>query len=269
MIREAIDRVKELGVEACAVQQLTLSGDRPGVSYLFNRKSGELKRMQTEVAGRAYKGGTLSEFAAMVKHWGEKTPEAVAVFVDGSGVTAVLDEGSGRREERLSLKFTRSDEWDALSAFDVPAPRPMSQRDFVWVLRTVFKDRVFSPIDLLGLVRTVKFKSNAEGETTLRTGKESISSAVVAEMQSSAASEFPEEVSFRIPVFEDLVDEDGEECAVEVDGAMDVRVDKQEFLVRPIPGELAAAERRTLSWVQSVLTEKLGGVGKVFIGSPA
>lgn len=266
MIQEAIEKVERLAVRAESVQQLKLEGDRPGRSYLYDRSTNELQEMETEVAGRDYSAGTLEELAKMVTNLSEQlgAESAAKVFVDEKGVTAVLNE-NGRRDERIVMPFARSEAFTTLANLFASA-RPFTQREFIWLLRTTFKDMVAEPFDLLGQVRVVKFKQDSAGMATIKTGQESISREAMASVMTDAGQGFPEDATLRVPVFADLVDESGEQCEIEVECAVDVRVDKQEFVLRPIPGELEKAKRKTLSWVQSVLAAKLDGV-EVFIGS--
>lgn len=262
MIQEAIEKVQGLVEEGMSLQQLSVPGERPGLLHYFDRKRGEFRQLETEVGPRRYSARTLSEFAAMVKYFEEiGATRKPIVLVDMSGALAILDEDD-KRQSMVQMNFKVSEPFSLLASLGEKA-RAFSQREMVWELRTTFKHCDTS--NLLEQVRTIKFKADSSGTSTIKTGNERISSDVIAEVKSDVGA-VPEETRFDVPVFEQLVDDNGETSPEPVECAIDVRIDKQEFFLRPLPGEIKAAKEAALSWASNVLTRLLGDSATVFLG---
>lgn len=267
MIQEAIQAIEQMALASANIQTIRLDRDPPEISYLHNRKTGQLTKMVAEVKPRDYSAKTMQEFAAMVLHFKAKqaADASAVVFIDHEGMIAILNE-NGRRDEFLGLCCKKSEPFDRIEEI-ARSPRDFSQRELVWQLRTTFANLRTEPVDLLGQVRHIKFLSNAGGESQIKHGRESISNAVLSEVQGIDAEAFPETVMFRVPVFCDTYSDTGEPFEAEIECALNLNPDTQKFTIKPLPGEVEAAERAAMEWMKNVMKRLLGSAAEVFIGT--
>lgn len=188
-----------------------------------------------------------------------------AVMVSIKAVDVLLDEAD--RRERfafplvLSQAMTRIKDLDGEEDPDGEGEEDDSayaftQRGFIDLLRRQIDGEV-RPDNLLEQVRAIKFKSSSEGETTIKTGRESMGRTVNSEVLGVDLASFPDEVGLTVPVFDNARDSDGHPFRHTVVCTLDVDVVRQRFLLRPKAGQIAWAEQEALDWLVNELEEAL------------
>jgi len=93
-----------------------------------------------------------------------------SIWYDADGVTFTLDDETA--EDKAVLSLPHSPQWLAIVA--LAAGKAMSQRDLIQLLRTTFRDCLGKAGNLIENLRQIRWKSAADGESSVQRGKSSI-----------------------------------------------------------------------------------------------
>jgi hypothetical protein len=138
--------------------------------------------------------------------------------------------------------------------------RPISQKDLIFLLRTVFKSCLGPAGDIIAVIRNMRAQMAQETGSELQHGKSSVGQKVRAEITGTAA--IPEYVTFSVPVFESrFLFSSNVECALEPDPAT------MTFRLVPVTGEIEKAIAAGELAICEALTESAGET-PVYFGHP-
>lgn len=245
MLKELIDRVVELGVQASTARVLPCDRE-PSHIYWLEGSDGKLTRIEAEPVPRKSRASDLSAIVgfALDHH---VPPQTVEIWYSRTSVVVYLD--SLTRRDLVQLTLTISSQIKLLAELEANR-RALDQKQFVNLLR-INLNRCVTPT-LLQSVRLVKFRQEANSGGEIQHGKASIGKSLEAELR--GAQTVPEEVTVCVPVFEGfLAHRTFEvECAVDIDAAA------ERFSLIPYPGSVEGAIRAAEAAIGNQLLEMLG-----------
>lgn len=193
------------------------------------------------------------------------------VFVQDGLITAVLNETHDRKE-RVTFSLTMAPAFRLLRKM-AEHPYWAGQKATIDLLRTELNAK-YVPDNIVTTLRTLKFNSDASGESVVKTGKESMGRQVEAKIAGLDGGELDalENVLVTLPVYTDLLDPAREYRVIEfsVDCAFDVDVTENKFRLKPKAGEiervLLEADRRIMNDIDANLKDRTRV--RVFRGAP-
>lgn len=259
-LREAIEKIQNLSVEAMNARAFKAEGEPSGVYYL-QTAGGKVEKVYAEAAPRAYAAFSLDGVCAMVENFSGRD-RSISVFVGRGKIGVHLDESS-RRRDGLTMDMPHSEAFLTLLRFN-QAPNKMNQRQFVWLVRSALGEPT-APSGFLDGIRNLKFTKSSDGSSSVKVGKESLGNAVIAEVVGNGFA-IPEEAVFEIPVYADVLSTDGALLTEVVRCVIDVDVDEGVFILKPRPGEMDRAQRTMDERICEMLSARLAGTATVFNG---
>lgn len=185
---------------------------------------------------RRIEAGSLDAVAEIAAYY--KTSEAgkvarQVVYVGEDVVDLVLDEATRRESARFKLETNPA--WNAVVELgDDDAPW-LSQREILDLLRVKING-AYQPDNLVATLRSIKFSSGGSGESTVKTGKESIAKSTMVEM-SGISGEIPEDVEISSAVYSN-VRAGGKLLSATVKMDLATNVAEGKFKLRPKAGEI-------------------------------
>lgn len=251
----------------------------------------EVRERVPRTAPREYKAGSIAALVAMAAYfadptagatdasrlpaaaeWNENAPvtpppsfakKQLFIFVNDAGIVALLDETD--RREKLVFTLQVSESMQAVQALKNQSE--FTQRHIIDLLRRRIAGE-YSPANILSLVKQLKFQKSDSGESSLATGRESMSRTTNNEL--TGASNLPEFVEIDVPYFENVVDEDGRPYMVSIRCTLDADLDKQTLILRPVAGQLDAARELVIDKLVKQIDAGLEDHDnvRVFAGSP-
>lgn len=254
MIKEAIDRLEALVRERDRVEFKQAPGEPKDAYYLC--QSGQPTRLVRAEAGprHIYCESVIGACEAIRELVVEEADATRFVYVGPQGVRAHLHEFGDRRDTvRMPLTLTPQ-----MAAIVALTEKPIDQPELVWLLRSTLSQCCTHP-QFPTMVRKLKFKSNSEGDRSVGIGRESIGASVVKEM-AGIDGELPEEVGFIVPVYEEIWHDTqaGKRHEEEIILAVNVDLQKQQFVFRPIGSATKDALRNARRAAVTQFREKLG-----------
>lgn len=183
------------------------------------------------------------------------------VFVDRDAIVALLDEADGH--ERVTFELERTEQYEAVCALE---GGPLTQRDIIDLLRRRINGE-YEP-DLLPELRKLKFNKSDAGDSTVESGKSSMSRTVLAEIKGTDT--LPDSFTITVPMFSNVRSSDGTPYHVQIECCLDVDLLQERFIVRPKAGEIARVEELVLDMIRGDLEAEFLDVElvSVFLGSP-
>lgn len=172
---------------------------------------------------------------------------STVVFV-GDRITVCLDE-RGHRRDRCAMALADSEQFKMLSSLQSETAK--SQKDLVWLLTSRFRDNILTT-DFLPIIRNIKFRSSSEGTARVQHGEESLGASIEEEaVTGKDGGTLPDMVEFEIPIFEFLgIDI---EPTAKIRCAVKFNIQEKTIVVRPEPGQLAAARAKAMQEVVAYL----------------
>jgi len=191
---------------------------------------GTLEKITLDPKPISYRASNVQGFIEAVKRaYTANEPENfnMAVYVNKGRVVCWLDEAT--RRDLILLNLTYS---DAFKGITNGMLTNIEQKPLVRVLRTLFSTGV-TPDTFLSAVRNLKFTSNAEGQSEVQHGKESLGRNVLKKV--SGATDIAEEITLSGQVFEE-VDFTGGLFHIKM--VVDIDVEEGRFSLIPIAGQV-------------------------------
>ena len=244
-VDSAIDRIATLATRANGARVIQIPGGPSHVTMLEDRE-GQIRSVEALPPLRAYKAFSLDGLAEQLLSIASK--EDAAVFVGREAVVAVFNEDEDRRN-LSTVSLTRSEAFASLCKLEEASK--IAQQDLVLELRTTFAHS-FGPDSFLPVVRKLKFSRSTDGASDVQHGRESMGKQVTAEV-SGVDGAIPEEVTFTVPVYDQVEFLASVRCAVHVD------VVEAAFVVKPLGGEIEKALREANAHMAQHLMTRLGG----------
>lgn len=165
---------------------------------------------------------TIGRFAALNSNG--------AVWYDHEGIEFLVDDAN--RRDTVTLAFSKSEPFAKLA--DLGSKRAaMTQKDLVRMLAFTFRGCVSA--DFVRSVRSVKWSSSSEGQSTVDRGKASLGKQISSKIEGIV--DLPDEVVVTVPVYKDgaFLFTHAVSCFFEADP------DTQTFVLYPYPGQIEAA----------------------------
>lgn len=246
-----VQSLAKLAGNALTTNVLSVPGEAPGFAWMQNPGE-KAERVELEPQPRKYSAFSLAALCGQIDHFGKEAPDLnqMIAFVGCGRVSVVLDE-TEKRLNRLTMDLPQSKPFQFLT-YLASSPQYYSQRDIVWKLRTEIGAENIDPDDLLTRLRTIKFASASDGTSEVRTGRESMGQQVNRTVM-SGGTDFPDECTLAVPVYADLVLDD--DTVQHIVCAIDIDVEKQTFLLKPMPGEIERAQRETDEAIRKYIEE--------------
>lgn len=132
--------------------------------------------------------------ACDIETLGDHTTSNSAIWHRGDQVIAVVDATSEHRDDRVTLNLMQSSKWTAL-LFE--AHKKREHASFIRFLVLSLRDELdTSAPGLLGLLRSLNFKTVDAGDGNIQHGKESMGRSV--QMEITGANDLPETVTIKL-----------------------------------------------------------------------
>lgn len=216
MLKEAIDRIAELGVQSSGIE----------VKHLCNRthlvrKGHAFETVEFDAPERCYIALDCDSFVKTVAKLGEDP----LVMIDSGAALAVLDEENHKGKALLNLEPSRA--MKALVAIGAPT----DQKKLIAFLREELADCIEPRF--LAIVRRLDFTRRNDGKSHVIHGRESLGKEVEAAVQSSEG-ELPEGVLVTLPAWTDI----GFNSVIQLRCAVSVDPVSEKIWIRPMGEEL-------------------------------
>lgn len=158
------------------------------------------ERHEADPSPRDHKAADLETFG----HWltehappdGDASEAHCCLWYDRTGVVLLVHEPT--RRDRVTLALSPSPQMLALEQLE-RGKAGLTQAEILKLLRTTFADCMAPAGDLLGLLKSIKFKSLTDGHSKTDQGKRSVGKTI--EQEISGLAPIPEEVALLVPVF--------------------------------------------------------------------
>lgn len=204
---------------------------------------------------RESKVDSVDDLCAAANSYGK--PEAFSVWLSPSAVVLIADDDD--RRDRVTLPLRESTQWKAIKK--LAADPTLDQSGLIRLLRQDLPG-IGGRAELLSSVRSIKFRSSAEGSSNIQHGNESMGRVI--ENAVTGAGAIPEQVNCILPLY-DNQGERGEKFSVLLD--LEIVADKQVFRLKPLPDSVEDAQNAALEGIRDSITEQLEGV-RIFYGTP-
>lgn len=214
---------------------------------------GDLELVTLDPKPIDYRASTVQGFIEAVKRAykaNEPTNSNMAVYVNNGKALCWLDES--KRRDKIVLSLTYSPPFKSLTDGTL---RSTDQRTLVRTLRTLFNGNV-TPDTFLSNARNLKFTQNAEGDSDIQHGKESLGKAVLKKV--TGATDIAEEITLSGQVFEEVDFTGG---IFKVLMVVDINVEDCVFTLIPIAGEVFRAKQEADEAVAREIREALKDSG--------
>lgn len=265
---DVLNKVEELVKKGNRTEIVSVVGVGEPSHVYYLRNGDELTRMNAEPPVVAHVASTLETLAdkaadTVTGDVGDEQGPLVEsqIWVDRSGVVLLLD---SNRRDKVTFNLTLSEQLVKLS--QIIGTR-FTQKDFVFLLRTTFRDCLTLAGDLLPIVRKVKFSNNQSGESEVKHGSSSIGKSLTAEITGTGT--LPEYVNIALPVFSQAGVQSVRSvvsCALEPDAATCT------FQLVALPGQIEQAvgdgENQVRAKLLGLLEQRKAGGVSVFMGRP-
>lgn len=238
MLKELLQEMEALWLKGHGAQVIQPPAE-PKHVYLL-REGEQVTRLSAEPEPRRHQ---CRDMATLVKFAADfASPEqAVCLWYDVSGVTALLDDED--RRDTLRLTLAPCPRFQALAQLDKAGgdARRFNQPALLRFLRVGMAGAV-AP-NWVQAVRKMKFRQASSTEREVQHGRASLGRSIEAELTGSEG--LPEELVFKVRVWE------GVPSQPEVFVACDLEIDAQAetFQLTPLPGQVQAAVRTAEAWL--------------------
>lgn len=252
MLKEALDFLSQQFGKAREARLLNIPGDG---RTAYVDQGGTLTKIDIEPKPRESKVDSVDDLCAAANSYGK--PEAFSVWLSPSAVVLIADDDD--RRDRVTLPLRESTQWKAIKK--LAADPTLDQSGLIRLLRQDLPG-IGGRAELLSSVRSIKFRSSAEGSSNIQHGNESMGRVI--ENAVTGANTIPEQVNCILPLY-DNQGERGEEFSVLLD--LEIVAADQEFRLRPLPDSVEGAQNAALEGIRNSITEQLEGV-RIFYGTP-
>jgi len=219
-----------------SISALALNGNRPQLveadetkTYAIRLPDGKIDFVGNQAADRNHQASDLPTIAAFADKF-----KKASVWYSRSNVTLLTDDDE--RKDRVVTKLDFSVQ--AKRLIDLEKGKPlMSQRDFLFMLRTVFTASSFaSASKLVEIISNVVFTAGQQAEGIIQRGRSSVGKAAQAEAKFSGG-DVPHQVTLSVPLFDNAF----LRKTYDVICAVEIYEQEQKFQIFPLPGEVESA----------------------------
>lgn len=253
MLKEALDFLSQQFGKAREARLLNIPGDG---RTAYVDQGGTLTKIDIEPKPRESKVDSVDDLCSAVKAYGKK--EASSIWLSPSAVVAVIDDSD--RRDRITLPLRESTQWAAIKRL---AKEPtLDQAALVRLLRTELIG-IGGRAELLSAVRSIKFRSSAEGTSNIQHGNESMGRVI--ENAVTGAGVIPEQAICILPLY-DNQGRCGDEFQVVLD--LEIVASDSKFRLKPLPDSIEDAQNAALEAIREEICVELGAAARVFYGAP-
>jgi hypothetical protein len=247
MQADALKFIADQAAKANPGARIVYTDREPDHIYYVLQADGDLKRVAAEPEPENHRADDIPTLAALAKESMECEPCAQIWY--GRHGAVLINPGLCSRA-RVRLKLAPSPQMMQLISWDQRGKGSVGQAELVLLLRTLFAG--CAPEGLLSTIRGVRTQRAAEVNSQITQGKVSLGKSLVAEMSGTAA--IPEEVSFKVPVF----DSHAVRVFAQVRLAIDPDPQTESFTLVVLPGQIEAAHEYAESWFAEMIRAELG-----------
>lgn len=240
-----VKSVADLATASVRSSVLPLPAEKPG-TYALVKPDGATDVRVAEPSWHTEKLKTPTDLNDFIGHdkkiMANEAPSAI--YISENEVAYIYDQTD--RRDRASCELVVSDPFDVLAGFS-RNPTDLSHEALIRHLRITFRGCI--PAEILKTLRSVKFSTGADASATIQNTKtESMGNTV----RNAIAGDnpMPEELFFRVPIFENHTFMADVACALEVFPS------RQAFRIVPYPGEIANAMVATLDDVAAMFDKE-------------
>lgn len=243
MLKEALDYVYGKAGEFSAKQKASqisfLSTDRK----IVYEQNGTILTQEVPPPLRRHTVDSVFDLIAAANNWGKKG----TIWLSRKEVQLIIDDAD--RRESVSLPLETTGVFDIVCKLAEQAAIP--QADFIRLLRRELRN---SPqaTTVLAAVRQIKFRSSEEGYSNINHGNESMGRSVEAEVTNAA--DIGDSLTLPLACYANPGEKDN---VVVVAFTLDVEVQKQRFIVKPLPDEITLAYEQSLGDIRKRIVAAL------------
>jgi hypothetical protein len=241
------EQIEQLTRSSIRTTILEAANEPKGIYYLV----GPDGKAQIQTAAPAWHNEKLDTPAELLRFAIDRSIDTIdkgAVYYNEDTIKFVYDFEDRRDVATCPLIKSAAYRW-----LEKPAG-PMSQRDFIRLLRIQFRGCVPQDSGILNVVRNLKFNQNADAGANIQHGRESIGRSVAAQITGEAS--IPEELRLNIQVFENFP------AIVTVMCAIETHPQEQQLQLTPYPLEVRKAMDATIELIAETLSD---GVDKFYL----
>lgn len=247
MLAELIEKLAEQAVSAATPQ---IEETDPTKIYAVRKPDGTVEFMGGRVPWRKHKAQDLETIAAFA----EKFP-AAAIWYSRDKIVCLTNDQE--RFDRVTVDMLKSKQ--ILALIDLEAKKPLlPQRDFLFMLRTVFTPNAFPTAPkLIECIRVIKWEAGSKAEGNIQRGKVSVGKEVAASV--TGLEDVMEQVTLAVPIFDNSFMPKSYDviCALEIYEA------ENRLQLFPLPGEIEKAFARAEADLSENLRALLGDASSV------
>lgn len=225
MLKELFEAINEQAVSAAGPH---FEESDPTKIYAVRKPDGTVEFVGGRVPWRKHKAQDLETIAAFSDKF-----KTAAIWYSREMVVCLTNDAE--RFDRITVDLIRSQQ--AAKLMDLQTTKPlMPQRDFLFMLRTVFTANAFPTAPkLIDTLRSVKFEAGQKTDGVVQRGKSSVGK----ELSASATflDAVPEQVTVSVPMF----DNSFAKRSYDVICALEIHEVEMRLQLFPLPGEVEKA----------------------------
>ena len=216
--------------------------------------NGKIEQRDIPPPLRAHKVDSVGDLIAAAQRWSREG----VIWLSAESAELVADDTD--RRDRVTLPLCFSHVFQTLKSLGDHANSRMDQVTLIRLLRREFRKSPGAST-LLASVRKIKFRSAKSGYSDLQHGNESLGNTIEAEV--TGADGIAETMLVPTNIYSNPGEEDNV-FSVTLD--LEIDVEKQKFVLRPMPDEIEAAIATALDSIKTRLNDALGE--PVLFGKP-
>lgn len=252
MLKEALDFLANQFHKTKEARLLAVPGDG---RTAYVDQDGKVTELSIAPKPRESKVDSVDDLCAAAKAYGDAAESSI--WLSPSAI--VLIQHDDDRRDRVTLPLRESTQWKTIKRL---ASNPVvDQAELVRLLRTELIG-VGGRAELLAAVRSIKFRSSAEGTSNIQHGNESLGRVI--ENAVTGAGAIPEQAICMLPLY-DNQGMRGDEFEVLLD--LEIVAAEQKFRLKPLPDSIEDAQNAALETYRTEIIDTLKSV-RVFYGTP-
>lgn len=260
LTKDAIMQIETTAVKAAGVS-VVKPGAEPAHVYFLAKPDGSIEQREAEPAPIAAVLADLPAAIAVAKAWAGEADTDVAVWYSRDQVVVLRQQLI--RRDRATLTLRKSATFKAICELDDADDEPMSQKDFIWLLRSKMPNALLrNHPNFITTLRQIKASSGGESLGDVQHGRESLGRSVNASV--TATGDLPEVLMLTTPVYVDPEIDHNEltiACTLKIEPA------EVKFALVPQPDAVELAAQAAEKFVGDYLSSELGAI-PVFHGVP-
>ncbi len=246
MLKEAISYVYDAGEKSAKNLRAHIIDQMCDPRTIVFEHNGEIIMRDVEPPLRNHTVDSVEDLIAAAQVWGTTG----VIWLSQQAAVLVTDDQDRREQVTLPLAFATV--FDKLRSLNSHETARMDQATLIRLLRRELRKSPNASV-LLAAVRKIKFRQASSGHSDFTHGNESMGNAIEAEVSGA------DDIADMLVVPTNIYSNPGEEQIVfQVTLDLEIDVQKQKFVLRPMPDEIDAAIAYALGAIKERLNEALG-----------